>query len=54
MQLIEEVASDEIIEQALLWLCLKRKEHYYWLSHLERLLHEYLNCMCVVYAKPNL
>ena len=27
MQLIEQVASDEIIEQAFLWLCLKRKEH---------------------------
>jgi len=27
MQLIEKVASDEIIEQAFLWLCLKRKEH---------------------------
>jgi hypothetical protein len=28
MQLIEQVASDEIIEQAFLWLCLKRKEHF--------------------------
>ena len=27
MQLIEQVASDEVIEQAFLWLCLKRKEH---------------------------
>ena len=27
MQLIEEVASDENIEQAFSWLCLKRKEH---------------------------
>jgi len=27
MQLIEQVASDEIIEQAFSWLCLKRKEH---------------------------
>ena len=27
MQLIEQVASDEIIDQAFLWLCLKRKEH---------------------------
>ena len=54
MQLIEQVASDENIELAFSWLCLKRKEHYYWLSHLERLLHEYLNWTCVVYAKPNL
>ena len=27
MQLIEQVASDEVIEQAFLWICLKRKEH---------------------------
>jgi hypothetical protein len=27
MQLIEQVASDENIEQAFSWLCLKRKEH---------------------------
>tara|TARA_Y100000588_G_scaffold19423_1_gene19914 strand:+ start:138 stop:254 length:117 start_codon:yes stop_codon:yes gene_type:complete len=27
MQLIEQVASDEIIEQAFSWLCLKSKEH---------------------------
>ena len=27
MQLIEQVASDEIIDQAFLWVCLKRKEH---------------------------
>ena len=27
MQLIEQVASDENIEQAFSWLCLNRKEH---------------------------
>jgi len=27
MQPIEQVASDEAIEQAFLWVCLKRKEH---------------------------
>ena len=27
MQLIDQVASDENIEQAFSWLCLKRKEH---------------------------
>ena len=27
MQPIEQVASDEAIEQAFLWICLKRKEH---------------------------
>ena len=29
MQLIEQVASDEVIEQAFLWICLKRKEHFH-------------------------
>jgi hypothetical protein len=29
MQLIEQVASDENIEQAFSWLCLKRKEKSY-------------------------
>ena len=29
MQPIEQVASDEVIEQTLLWTCLKRKEHFH-------------------------